>query len=236
MLLIVGLGNPGRRYASHRHNIGFMAADAIHRRHGFPAWRTRFQGEASEGLLGGEKALILKPATFMNESGRAVAEAARFYKLQPSDIVVIHDDLDLAPGKVRMKVGGGHGGHRGLKSIEAHLGREFRRMRLGIGHPGRRELVNPYVLHDFAKSDSDWLEPLLDAIAEHAPLLSRGEDSTFMNRVHLATATPDIAKPATPSSPSPAPAPQRDDARRESHTYGGALAKGLRRLLGLRSS
>jgi peptidyl-tRNA hydrolase, PTH1 family len=245
MLLIVGLGNPGRRYAGPRHNIGFMAADAIHRRHGFPPWRARFQGEASEGSLAGEKTLILKPATYMNESGRAVAEAARFYKLGPGDIVVIHDDLDLAPGKLRMKVGGGHGGHRGLKSIEAHLGREFRRMRLGIGHPGRREQVNPYVLHDFAKADRDWLDPLLDAVAEHAPLLAGGEDSTFMNRVHLATAeTRRAARPAAkrerPAKPAAVPEASSAPARRppgaRPRPDGGALADGLRRLLGLRSN
>ena len=231
MLLIVGLGNPGQRYAGHRHNIGFRAADAIHRRHGFPPWRARFQGEAAEGLLDGEKALILKPATFMNESGRAVAQAGRFYKLEPRDIVVIHDELDLPPGKLRMKVGGGHGGHNGLKSIEAHIGKGFRRMRLGIGHPGRKEQVNGYVLHDFAKADRDWLEPLLWSIADNAPLLARGDDASFMNRVHLATADAgaegDDAGPR--ESAPPAPTRKREAPARG---YGGALAEGLRRLLG----
>ena len=189
MLLIVGLGNPGRRYAGNRHNVGFMAADEIHRRHRFSAWRARFEGELSEGVLGGEKAFMLKPATYMNESGRAVGQAMRFFKLAPTDVLVIYDELDLPPGKLRMKAGGGTAGHKGLRSIEAHIGREFRRMRIGIGHPGASELVNGYVLHDFAKVDQDWLQPLLSAIAENAPLLAKGEDSSFMNRVHLAVAT-----------------------------------------------
>jgi PTH1 family peptidyl-tRNA hydrolase len=187
MLLIVGLGNPGRRYAGNRHNIGFMAADEIHRRHGFSPWRARFEGEMSEGQLGGEKAVILKPATYMNESGRAVGQAMRFFKLSPADVVVIYDELDLPPGRMRLKTGGGNAGNKGLKSIEAHVGKEFRRLRLGIGHPGAKELVNSYVLHDFAKADREWLEPLIAAIAENTPLLAKGNDANFMNRVHLAT-------------------------------------------------
>jgi PTH1 family peptidyl-tRNA hydrolase len=224
MLLIVGLGNPGRRYAGHRHNIGFMAADEIHRRHRFSPWRARFQGELSEGLLGGEKAFILKPATFMNESGRSVGEAMRFHKLSPGDVVVIHDELDLPPGKARMKIGGGHGGHNGLKSIEAHIGKEFRRLRLGIGHPGARELVNGYVLHDFAKADSAWLTPLIDAVGEHAPLLAEGQDASFMNRVHLALAQsdePDEPERCLPRVPAGSAA-----------SVGTALAAGLKKLLG----
>jgi peptidyl-tRNA hydrolase, PTH1 family len=188
MLLIVGLGNPGRRYAGHRHNIGFMAADEIHRRHRFTPWRARFEGEISEGQLGGDKVLLLKPATYMNESGRSVGQAMRFYKLQPKDVVVIYDELDLPPGKLRMKAGGSTAGHKGLRSIESHIGKDFRRMRLGIGHPGSKELVNGYVLHDFAKSDEEWREPLLLAVAENIALLATGEDATFMNRIHLATA------------------------------------------------
>lgn len=224
MLLIVGLGNPGRRYAGHRHNIGFLAADEIHRRHHFSPWRARFQGELSEGLLGGEKAFVLKPATFMNESGRSVGEAMRFHKLSPGDIVVIHDELDLPPGKARMKIGGGHGGHNGLKSIEAHIGKDFRRLRLGIGHPGSRELVNGYVLHDFAKSDSAWLTPLVEAVGDNAPLLAGGQDASFMNRVHLALSQndePDEPERALPRLP----------AGKTGHV-GTALAAGLRKLLG----
>ena len=188
MLLLVGLGNPGRRYAGNRHNIGFMAADEIHRRHRFSAWRARFEGELSDGLLDGETALLLKPATFMNESGRSVGQAMRSHKLDPGAVVVMHDDLDLPPGKLRAKRGGGHGGHNGLKSIDAHIGKDYRRIRIGIGHPGAKELVNGYVLHDFAKSDREWLEPVISAIAQNAPLLAKGDDAGFMNRVHLATA------------------------------------------------
>jgi PTH1 family peptidyl-tRNA hydrolase len=225
MLMIVGLGNPGRRYAGNRHNIGFMAADEIHRRHRFSAWRARFEGEISEALLGGEKAYILKPATYMNESGRSVGAALRFNKIEPADLVVLHDELDLPPGKLRVKTGGGHGGHNGLKSIEAHIGKEFRRVRLGIGHPGAKELVNGYVLHDFAKADSDWLQPLLDAIAENAPLLAKADDATFMNRVHLSVMRE--GEPA-PSLPPAKPAPARPAER----SMGGALADGLKKLLG----
>jgi len=191
MLLIAGLGNPGRRYAGHRHNIGFMAADAIHRRHHFTPWRARFEGEISEGALNGEKALLLKPATYMNESGRSIGQAVRFYKLKPTDVVVIYDELDLPPGKLRLKTGGSTAGHKGLRSIEAHIGKDFRRMRIGIGHPGSKELVNGYVLHDFAKADEAWREPLLAAVAENIELVEKGDDATFMNRIHLATVDDD---------------------------------------------
>ena len=228
MLLIAGLGNPGRRYAGHRHNIGFMAADAIHRRHRFPPWRARFQGEVAEGMLASEKALLLKPATFMNESGRSVGQAMRFYKLKPAELVVIYDELDLPPGKARVKTGGSTAGHRGLRSIEANIGKDFRRLRLGIGHPGAKELVNGYVLHDFTKADGEWLEPLLAAIAEHAPLLATGEDSTFMNRMHLAMAEEDDKPEETPSAPRGKAA---GIAERAERSIGGAFA-GLKRLLG----
>jgi PTH1 family peptidyl-tRNA hydrolase len=228
MLLIAGLGNPGRRYAGHRHNIGFMAADAIHRRHRFPPWRARFQGEVAEGMLASEKALLLKPATFMNESGRSVGQAMRFYKLKPAELVVIYDELDLPPGKARVKTGGSTAGHRGLRSIEANIGKDFRRLRLGIGHPGAKELVNGYVLHDFAKADGEWLEPLLAAIAEHAPLLATGEDSTFMNRVHLALAEePQDAQRGAGGKAAGL-------AERAERGIGGAFA-GLKRLLGQKS-
>jgi PTH1 family peptidyl-tRNA hydrolase len=207
MLLIVGLGNPGRRYAGHRHNIGFMAVDEIHRRHRLSPWRARFEGETSEGTIDGEKVIVLKPATYMNESGRSVAQAMRFYKIAPSDIVVIYDELDLPPGKMRMKTGGSAGTHNGLKSIEAHIGKDYRRVRIGIGHPGARDLVNGYVLHDFARADREWIDPLLAAIGDNVPLLVRREDATFMNRVHLATAEgnePDPVKPASEPRPKPA--------------------------------
>jgi len=186
MLLFVGLGNPGEKYARNRHNIGFMAVDAIAKRHGFPPWRRRFQGVAAEAPLGGERVQLLLPGTFMNESGRAVAEAMHFYKLPLSDVVVFHDELDLPPGKVRVKAGGGVAGHNGLRSITAHVGNDYRRVRIGIGHPGVKEMVYGYVLNDFAKSESGWVETLVDIVADNADLLARGQDSSFQNKVHLA--------------------------------------------------
>jgi len=186
MLLFVGLGNPGARHAGNRHNIGFMAVDAIAKRHGFPPWRRRFQGVATEGSLGGERVLLLLPGTFMNESGRAVEEAAHFYKIGLDGIIVFHDELDLPPGKLRIKTGGGNAGHNGLRSISAHLGNDYRRARIGIGHPGVKELVHPYVLSDFAKSEKEWVETMCEAIADNAPLLAKGEESSFQNKVHLA--------------------------------------------------
>ncbi|NBC88025.1 MAG: aminoacyl-tRNA hydrolase, partial [Alphaproteobacteria bacterium] len=158
MRLFVGLGNPGRQYAMNRHNIGFMAVERIAAEHGFPPFRAKFQGQVSEGRLGGAKVLILKPETYVNRSGQAVGEAARFYKLAPEDIVVFHDELDLSPGKVRVKQGGGHAGHNGLRSLHAHLGDGYGRVRLGIGHPGHKDRVTSYVLSDFAKADQDWLD------------------------------------------------------------------------------
>jgi PTH1 family peptidyl-tRNA hydrolase len=186
MLLFVGLGNPGAKYAHNRHNIGFMAVEAIARRHGFGPWRRRFQGETSEGTLDGERVVLLRPTTFMNDSGRAVQEAAGFFKLGISEITVFQDELELPPGKVRIKLGGGIAGHNGLRSISAHLGNEYRRVRLGIGHPGVKELVHGHVLSDFAKSDRPWVEALCDAIADNAGLLVMGRDSAFQNKVHLA--------------------------------------------------
>src|SRR5690349_22579208 len=186
MLLLVGLGNPGSRYAGNRHNIGFMAVDAIAKRHGIGPWRRRFQGVSAEGPLGGERALLLLPGTYMNESGRAVAEAAHFYKLGLSDIVVVHDEMDLAPAKVRVKTGGGVAGHNGLRSISAHIGNDYKRVRIGVGHPGDRDLVHSHVLSDFAKSEKDWVAALCDIIADNAELLVEGGDSRFQNKVHLA--------------------------------------------------
>lgn len=189
MLLVVGLGNPGVGYARNRHNIGFMAVDAIAARHRFAPFRRRFHGEAAEGGAGGRKVLILKPMTYMNESGRAVAAAAGFYKIPPGDVLVFHDELDLAAGKVRCKTGGGHAGHNGLRSLHAHIGADYRRVRLGIGHPGDKDRVIGHVLKDFAKADDAWLQPLLDAIAEFFPLLADGDDAAFMSKVAL-TLTP----------------------------------------------
>lgn len=185
MRLFVGLGNPGSRYARNRHNIGFMAVDEVARAHRAAPWRRRFQGEAAEALVGGERVLLLKPQTFMNESGRSVAEAAGFYKIPLSDIVVFHDELDLPPGKLRVKLGGGNAGHNGLRSTTAQCGNDYRRVRLGIGHPGDKALVHSYVLHDFAKDEEPWVEDLCRACAEFAPLLAKGDDATFQNKVHL---------------------------------------------------
>src|SRR5437867_12278360 len=182
MKLLVGLGNPGADYAFNRHNVGFVAVDAIAAAHDFPAWRKRFSGAAAEGKLGREPVLLLKPATFMNESGRAVGEAVRFYKLDLSDVVVFHDDLDLAPGKVRVKTGGGVAGHNGLRSLSAHIGNDYRRVRIGVGHPGVKELVHAYVLSDFAKSERPWVEELCTIIADNAALLAKGQDASFQNK------------------------------------------------------
>ncbi len=198
MLLLVGLGNPGPKYANNRHNIGFMAVDEIVRRHGFGPWCSKFQALISEGTLAGRKVMIAKPATFMNESGRALAEIIRFYKLDLDDVIVIHDEIDLPPGKMRLKSGGGHGGNNGLRSVCRHIGNDFRRVRIGVGHPGRKDLVARYVLHDFAKSDRQWIEPLIDAIADNIGLLAAGKDASFGNKVHL---TLNPQKPERPKKP-----------------------------------
>jgi PTH1 family peptidyl-tRNA hydrolase len=203
MVLFVGLGNPGTRHAHNRHNIGFMAVDAIARRHGFAAWRRRFQGEAAEGAIGAHRVLLLKPSTYMNESGRAVAEAVRFYKLPLRDVVVLYDEIDLPPGKLRVKTGGGIAGHNGLRSLSAHIGNDYRRARLGIGHPGHKDLVQHHVLSDFAKSDRAWVEALIGAVADNAELLARGEDASFQNKIHLAMDAKGFGepKPKDPEDP-----------------------------------
>ena len=188
MFLLVGLGNPGTKYAGNRHNIGFMAVDEIVRRHGFSAWRKKFHGEISEGTLGMEKSLVLKPLTYMNESGQAVGDAIRYLDIEPERVIVIYDEIDLMAGKVRVKLGGGAAGHNGIRSITAHIGPHYTRVRLGVGHPGDKTLVHPHVLSDFAKADKVWLTPLLDAVAEYAALLVEGDTATFQNKVHLALA------------------------------------------------
>ncbi|HZL39876.1 MAG TPA: aminoacyl-tRNA hydrolase [Pseudolabrys sp.] len=188
MLLFVGLGNPGERYVGNRHNIGFMAVQAIAKRHDISPWRRKFQGVAVEGAVGGEKVLLLLPGTFMNESGRAVAEAANFYKLDAGHVVVFHDEAELTPGKVRLKLGGGNAGHNGLRSITEHIGNDYHRVRLGIGHPGNKDMMESYVLQDFAKSERPWVEALCDIVADNVALLIEGKDSTFQNKVHLAMA------------------------------------------------
>jgi peptidyl-tRNA hydrolase, PTH1 family len=197
MRLVVGLGNPGQRYARNRHNIGFMAIDAIARRHGFPAFRNRFKGELSEAPLAGMRRLLLKPQTFMNASGESVSEAARFFKIAPEDILVIHDEIDLRPGKLRVKRGGGNAGHNGLRSIDPMIGSDYWRMRIGVGHPGIKELVQPYVLQNFSSEELTlWVEPLIAAVAETIALLLEGAPDAFMSEVARRTAPPE-AKPAT---------------------------------------
>ena len=197
MFIIAGLGNPGRQYQDNRHNIGFMAVDAIARAHSFGPWSKKFKSEISEGSIGGEKVLLMKPQTFMNLSGDAVGETLRFYKLTPADLIVLHDELDLPAAKVRVKVGGGHGGHNGLKSLDAHCGRDYKRVRLGIGHPGDKDRVHGHVLGDFHKVDHEWLDPLLDNIGRYADLMLAGDGSQFMNKL-AGQAPPPAPKAAKP--------------------------------------
>jgi len=220
-LLVVGLGNPGPAYAGNRHNVGFMAAEAIARRHGFGPFRARFQGEIAEGTVAGRPILVLKPMTYMNESGRSVGAAARFYKIPTEDILVFHDELDLAAGKLRFKEGGGHAGHNGLRSLHGHVGPGYRRVRLGIGRPGDKapgdqSRVVGHVLKDFAKADAAWLDPLLDAIAEQFPLLVRGDAGAFMSKVALAVNPPKPKRtdpPDTPDTPDPGTSGSSEDSR-----------------------
>lgn len=207
MKLFVGLGNPGAKYAGNRHNIGFMAVDRIAADHGFGPWRSKFQGVMSEGRLGREKVVLLKPETFMNLSGQSVGEAMRFHKLEPADVIVFHDELDLAPGKCRLKSGGGHAGHNGLRSIHAHIGEAYDRVRLGIGHPGDKNRVAGYVLSDFAKAEADWLEDLLRGISDGAVALAEGEGAKFLNAVSLRTAPP-RSSTGTQKKAEPAAAPE----------------------------
>ena len=200
MKLIVGLGNPGAKYARNRHNIGFMAVEQIAADHHFGPWKSKFQGSLSEGRFGSTRAVLLRPETFMNKSGDSVAAAMRFYKLEPEDVVVLHDELDLAPGKVKFKMGGGHAGHNGLRSIHSHLGPDYGRVRLGVGHPGHKDRVAGYVLSDFAKAEADWLDDMLRGISDGAAHLAEGDNAKFMNAVSLRTA------PARPSTGTKGPA------------------------------
>ena len=183
MLILVGLGNPGPKFEKNRHNVGFMAADAIARRWSFGPWRARFGGLASEGVVDGVRALLLKPQTFYNESGRTVGEAMRFFKLTPADVIVFYDEIDLAPGRFRMRTGGGAAGNNGIRSITAAIGEDFRRARIGTGHPGHKDLVHGYVLSDFHKADRPWLEPLVDAIADALPFAAAGDDDRYQAEV-----------------------------------------------------
>jgi peptidyl-tRNA hydrolase, PTH1 family len=202
MRLLVGLGNPGPDYERHRHNVGCMALDVIHRRYGFSPWKRRFQGLLSEGTVDGDKVLALKPATFMNLSGQSVGEAQRFYRLIPDQIIVLHDELDVGPGRIRVKQGGGPGGHNGLRSIDDHVGRDYWRVRIGIGHPGDKDRVSGFVLSNFAKAEEVWLTPLLDIIAAELPLLCAGQPERFASRVASLT------QPPKPPRPTPQPVPR----------------------------
>ncbi|RJG44208.1 aminoacyl-tRNA hydrolase [Mesorhizobium sp. DCY119] len=239
MLLFAGLGNPGAKYANNRHNVGFMAAEAIARRHDFSPWSKKFQGLIAEGKLDGEKVILLKPQTFMNLSGQSVGEALRFYKLQPSDLTVFYDELDLVSGKVRVKTGGGAGGHNGIRSIDQHIARDYRRVRIGIGHPGVKEMVHNHVLGDFAKADSEWLDVLLDSIADNAPLLIKGDESGFMNRITLAlrdklqpTGTDDTPPPKAPKAQSHIRQARKPQAPAVKIPESGPMAAMLKKLFG----
>ncbi|MDX1782247.1 MAG: aminoacyl-tRNA hydrolase [Thalassovita sp.] len=206
MQLWVGLGNPGTKYAGNRHNIGFMALDRIADDHGFSPWRSKFNGLVSEGKLGSQKVILLKPETFMNRSGQSVGEAMRFYKLSVGDVVVFHDELDLAPGKIKVKQGGGHAGHNGLRSIHAHIGADYGRVRLGIGHPGHKDRVAGYVLSDFAKADQGWLDDLLRGISDGAAELAAGDSGRFLNAVALRVNPPRSSGGGKPKAAKPAAA------------------------------
>lgn len=203
MKLFVGLGNPGAKYAHNRHNIGFMAVDLIASDHGFSPWKSKYQGEICEGRLGSEKVILLKPMTFMNLSGQSVGEAMRFYKLDSTDVVVFHDEIDLAPAKTKVKSGGGHAGHNGLRSIHQHISPHYDRVRMGVGHPGHKDKVPSYVLHDFAKADAGWLDDVLRGISDGAPHLAEDDSAKFLNKVALRVAPPR----SSTSKPEPAPKP-----------------------------
>lgn len=249
MKLFVGLGNPGAKYEGNRHNVGFMALDVIAGSHGFPAWRKKFQALVTEGDIGGERVMLMKPDTFMNESGRAVGEAQRFLKITPADVAVFHDELDLAPGKVKVKTGGGNAGHNGLRSISAHIGNEYQRVRLGIGHPGSKDAVVGYVLNDFAKTErTGWLPSLLDALARAAPYLAKGDEARFLSEVARLTQDddedakpraaerPSALPPRTAIKPEPKSANKPHPAGERANKRQSALAENLKKWLSARKS
>jgi PTH1 family peptidyl-tRNA hydrolase len=252
MKLFVGLGNPGSSYARHRHNVGFMALDRIAEAHGLPPWKKRFHGLVTDGPIGGRRVMLLKPQTYMNDSGQAVGEAQRYLKIDEADIYVFHDEIDLAPSKLKVKAGGGNAGHNGLRSISAHIGNEYPRVRIGVGHPGSKDLVSHYVLHDFAKADQEWLGPMLDAMADAAGRLAAGDAARFLtdvarklqpergggkgekggkgsDSVALADAEADVPTPRAATT-APAPPPGHPAGERQSKR-GSALAENLKRWL-----
>jgi PTH1 family peptidyl-tRNA hydrolase len=242
MKLFVGLGNPGEKHSANRHNIGFLALDRIAERHGFGPWRKKFQGLVSEGTIGSNRVLLLKPETYMNESGRSVGEAQRFLKIPISDVYVFHDELDLAPGKVKVKAGGGNAGHNGLRSISAHLDNDYKRVRLGIGHPGSKDAVVYYVLNDFAKSERGWLSDLLDAVSDAAPFLAKGDDARFLSDIaktlYAETPPKRVKDAAEDDAPRPAkkPAPTSHPSGERASKRQSALAENLKKWLGARKS
>jgi PTH1 family peptidyl-tRNA hydrolase len=234
MQLLVGLGNPGERYARTRHNVGFMAIDRIAEQYRFNPWKKKFQGLVAEGEIDGARVTLLKPETYMNESGRSVGEALRYLKLDLADIAVFHDELDLVPGKIKLKVGGGNAGHNGLRSLTAHIGNEYRRVRIGIGHPGSKDAVVHFVLHDFAKSDAEWLEPVLDAIAGAAGRLAHGDDARFLSEVArvLQASDSESRRQDEPETERPAvSAPRRHPAGERAAKWQSALAENLKKWL-----
>src|SRR6476661_2248591 len=239
MKLFVGLGNPGSEHARQRHNVGFMAVERIAERHGLGPWKKRFHGLVCEGPVGGNRVMLLKPQTYMNDSGRSVGEAQRYLRIDEGDIYVLHDELDLAPGKLKVKTGGGNAGHNGLRSITAHIGNEYARVRIGIGHPGSKEQVLRHLLHDFARADAAWLDPMLDAIADAAPRLAAGDDARFLTDVARAMRSSEPAPKSAAGAPSPAPvretvaaaAPNRHPAGERQGKRASALAENLKRWL-----
>jgi PTH1 family peptidyl-tRNA hydrolase len=231
MQLLVGLGNPGDKYRGNRHNIGFMAIDAIAGRHGIAGFRQKFRGLIAEGTIGGQKVLLLKPQTFMNNSGDSIREVVDFYKLSPEDVTVLYDEIDLVPGKVRIKRGGGNGGHNGLRSIDPQIGTNYRRVRLGVGHPGHKDAVMPHVLNDFGKADREWLNPLLDALADNADLLVKGDDNTLMNKLAIAVQGDGTEPDLTSSRARAARRPEPEAPVPES----GPMAAMLKKIFGTKS-
>jgi peptidyl-tRNA hydrolase, PTH1 family len=239
MKLFVGLGNPGGEHARQRHNVGFMAVDRIAERHGLGPWRKRFHGLVCDGPIGGNRVTLLKPQTYMNDSGRSVGEAQRYLKIGEGDICVFHDELDLAPGKLKVKTGGGNAGHNGLRSISAHVGNEYARVRIGIGHPGSKDAVLHYVLRDFAKADAAWLEALLEAIADAAPRLAAGDDARFLTDVARATRGDGKSGPSEPKAvparaareAAPSPSPRGHPAGERQAKRASSLAENLKKWL-----